>query len=72
MRIAIIGAGAMGSVYAGLLAGEAGIAPGQACVFYEDETDETRVFGGGFIDATRREASIEESLGTLLGEGAVA
>ena len=46
--------------------GESGIAPGQACVFYEDVTEDTRVLGGGFIDSTRREASIESSLAEAL------
>ncbi|MGI9350234.1 MAG: tRNA 2-thiouridine(34) synthase MnmA [Rhizobiaceae bacterium] len=49
-----------------LLDGEAGIAPGQACVFYEDDREDTRVLGGGFIDSTRREASIESSLTKVL------
>ena len=38
-----------GHIAVELIGGEAGIAPGQACVFYEDETDDTRVLGGGFI-----------------------
>ena len=61
-----------GQIAVDLLGGEAGIAPGQACVFYEDETIETRVFGGAFIDSTRREASIEASLENLLSDTAVA
>ncbi len=32
-------------------AGEFGVAPGQACVFYDDDGDEARVLGGGFIAA---------------------
>jgi tRNA-specific 2-thiouridylase len=32
-----------------LFAPEYGIAPGQACVFYEDESASSRVLGGGFI-----------------------
>ena len=32
-----------------LLAPEYGIAPGQACVFYEDDSATARVLGGGFI-----------------------
>jgi tRNA-uridine 2-sulfurtransferase len=37
-----------------LLSGEEGIAPGQACVFYESETSEARVLGGGTIIAQKR------------------
>jgi tRNA-uridine 2-sulfurtransferase len=32
-------------------AGEFGVSPGQACVFYDDSDDEARVLGGGFIAA---------------------
>ena len=35
-----------------LASGEAGVSPGQACVFYESEEKDARVFGGGFISAT--------------------
>lgn len=46
-------AGAMhmegGEVFVTLFAGEYGISPGQACVFYADESDTTEVLGGGFI-----------------------
>jgi tRNA-specific 2-thiouridylase len=36
-------------VYVTLFAGEYGISPGQACVFYADESDTSEVLGGGFI-----------------------
>ncbi|MGE5370082.1 MAG: aminomethyltransferase beta-barrel domain-containing protein, partial [Chloroflexota bacterium] len=32
-------------------AGEFGVSPGQACVFYDDGDDGARVLGGGFIAA---------------------
>lgn len=35
-----------------LMAGEAGVSPGQACVFYESDELEARVLGGGFIVKT--------------------
>ena len=35
-----------------LMAGEAGVSPGQACVFYEGDDGQGRVLGGGFITAT--------------------
>jgi tRNA-specific 2-thiouridylase len=36
-------------VFVTLYTGEYGISPGQACVFYADETDTSQVLGGGFI-----------------------
>ncbi|WP_417308449.1 tRNA 2-thiouridine(34) synthase MnmA [Devosia sp.] len=38
-----------GAVFVTLFAGEYGISPGQACVFYADESDTSEVLGGGFI-----------------------
>ncbi|MEO6394878.1 MAG: tRNA 2-thiouridine(34) synthase MnmA [Devosia sp.] len=38
-----------GEVYVTLFAGEYGISPGQACVFYADESEQAEVLGGGFI-----------------------
>jgi tRNA-specific 2-thiouridylase len=38
-----------GEVYVTLFAGEYGISPGQACVFYADESETSEVLGGGFI-----------------------
>ncbi len=35
-----------------LVAGELGVAPGQACVLYDAPGDEARVLGGGFIETT--------------------
>ena len=40
---------ANGEVYATLFAGEYGISPGQACVFYADDSETSEVLGGGFI-----------------------
>ncbi|HMK89574.1 MAG TPA: tRNA 2-thiouridine(34) synthase MnmA [Methylocystis sp.] len=37
-------------------AGEFGVSPGQACVFYDAEDGEARVLGGGFIAAVERGA----------------
>ena len=37
------------SVYVTLVSGEYGISPGQACVFYADDTATSEVWGGGFI-----------------------
>ena len=38
-----------GEVFVTLIAGEHGVAPGQACVFYADDSDGAEVLGGGFI-----------------------
>ena len=38
-----------GQVEVELLAGEMGVSPGQACVFYDGEEDQARVLGGGTI-----------------------
>ena len=35
-----------------LVGGEEGVAPGQACVFYDAAEGGARVLGGGFIRAT--------------------
>ncbi len=43
-----------GGVYVELLSGEEGIAPGQACVFYESDEPDARVLGGGTIIAQKR------------------
>src|SRR6202022_866548 len=41
-----------------LVAGEEGVSPGQACVFYDAPTGQARVLGGGFIkSATARNVS---------------
>lgn len=38
-----------GDIYATIVSGEHGISPGQACVFYADESETSEVLGGGFI-----------------------
>lgn len=58
-----------GRIAVDLVGGEAGIANGQACVFYESASEDTRVLGGGFISSTRRETAIETSISTLLDAG---
>ena len=43
-----------------LVAGEEGVSPGQACVFYDAPSGQARVLGGGFIQsATARRAAIK-------------
>lgn len=46
--------------------GEAGVSPGQACVFYENETDGCRVLGGGWIKQAEKSAQVEAAMTTLL------
>lgn len=53
-------------VYVDLEVGEAGIAPGQACVLYSAPGADARVFGGGFIDRSERAADAENQLKALL------
>jgi len=57
-----------GSVIVELLDGEAGIAPGQACVLYDGEGSGARVLGGGFIDRSERGAEAEAMLRRLKAE----
>ncbi|TCV74703.1 tRNA (5-methylaminomethyl-2-thiouridylate)-methyltransferase [Neorhizobium sp. R1-B] len=53
-------------VYVDLAVGEAGVAPGQACVLYSAEGPDARVYGGGFIERSERAADAEASLKALL------
>ncbi len=55
-----------GTLMVELTEGEAGIAPGQACVLYESDGDNARVYGGGFIDRTERTVEAEKLLRDLL------
>lgn len=50
--------------------GEHGVAPGQACVFYEDAGPEARILGGGWISRTR--AAVGEDASRLIAEPAAA
>ena len=44
-----------------LLEGEAGISPGQACVFYENDDANSQVFGGGWIEHTEQISTFDNS-----------
>ena len=48
-----------------LVDGESGIAPGQACVLYSDESDSARVLGGGYIANSQRAPEAEAMLEKL-------
>jgi tRNA-specific 2-thiouridylase len=54
-----------GIVWVELLDGESGIAPGQACVLYSDDGNDARVYGGGFIERSERDAKAEAMLSRL-------
>ncbi|UXM95894.1 tRNA 2-thiouridine(34) synthase MnmA [Bartonella sp. HY329] len=55
-----------------LLEGESGVAPGQACVVYDNEDNGSRVLGGGFIARSQREAQAEQMLQKLIFENSTA
>ena len=61
-----------GQTWVELVDGESGIAPGQACVLYSDESNTARVFGGGFISRSEREPQAEEMLRRLVANTAKA
>ena len=53
-------------VYVDLSVGEAGVAPGQACVLYSGTGPDARVYGGGFIERSERSADAEAALKQLM------
>ena len=55
-----------GALMVELVDGEAGVAPGQACVLYSSDGEDARVFGGGFISRTERSDEAEKLLQDLL------
>ncbi|UJW74539.1 tRNA 2-thiouridine(34) synthase MnmA [Rhizobium sp. SL42] len=62
---AVLHADATG-VYVDLEIGEAGVAPGQACVLYSAPGPDARVYGGGFIERSARSENAEAALKALL------
>ena len=61
-----------GKVHVELAGGEAGVAPGQACVFYDGDGAGARVLGGGWIARAEREVEAERALRQLMAEPAPA
>jgi tRNA-specific 2-thiouridylase len=57
-----------GATWVELHDGESGIAPGQACVLYTDDSNEARVLGGGFIERSQRSDAAEAMLSKLHGK----
>ncbi|MCZ7448871.1 tRNA 2-thiouridine(34) synthase MnmA [Agrobacterium rhizogenes] len=53
-------------IYVDLMTGEAGVAPGQACVLYSAPGADARVYGGGFIERSERSVEAETLLKALL------
>jgi tRNA-specific 2-thiouridylase len=51
---------AHGSYEVELVAGEEGVSPGQACVFYDAAAGQARVLGGGFIQSATGKRAIEK------------
>ncbi len=50
-----------------LVAGEDGVSPGQACVFYDAPSGQARILGGGFIQrATAKAATIKDAVRPLV------
>jgi tRNA-specific 2-thiouridylase len=58
-----------GETWVELIDGESGIAPGQACVLYSDDSNTARVFGGGFIGRSERGPQAEAMLKRLAQQG---
>jgi tRNA-specific 2-thiouridylase len=47
-----------GSYEVELVAGEEGVSPGQACVFYDAPASQARVLGGGFIQSATAKGAL--------------
>jgi tRNA-specific 2-thiouridylase len=54
-----------GDVSVDIVDGEAGVARGQACVFYADDSEDTRVMGGGFISTTLHAPNVQTQIEAL-------
>src|SRR5690606_42079894 len=54
-----------GAIAIELAQGESGVARGQACALYSDDSNDARVLGGGFIERAERHAEAEAMLGRL-------
>jgi tRNA-specific 2-thiouridylase len=48
-----------------LVAGEEGVSPGQACVFYDAPSGQARVLGGGFIKSASAKIVVREAAAPL-------
>jgi len=59
-----------GATWVELAEGETGVAPGQACVLYDGDGADARVYGGGFIERSQRDTAVEAALARLAGDPA--
>ncbi len=59
-------AGADGGIEVELIASEDGVAPGQACAFYDAAEGQARVLGGGIIASTMAAVSVQRAFRTDL------
>src|SRR5205823_7504931 len=57
-----------GGIAVDLVAGEEGVSPGQACVFYDAADGQARVLGGGFIERATATGAIDSSVARPLVE----
>ncbi|WP_332065981.1 tRNA 2-thiouridine(34) synthase MnmA [Bartonella sp. CB189] len=55
-----------GTFFVDFLEYENGVAPGQACVFYDSNNNEARVLGGGYVISSKRTAGTEMMLQRVL------
>ena len=58
-----------GATVVELASGETGVAPGQACVFYDGVGADARVLGGGFIERCERDEAAEAMLRSIAEDG---
>jgi tRNA-specific 2-thiouridylase len=61
-----------GHAFVDLAAGESGVAPGQACVFYDREGPGARVLGGGWIERAEHSGEAETALRRIVAMPAAA
>ncbi len=61
-----------GGIFVDLDSGEAGVAPGQACVFYDSDGAGARVLGGGWVDRSEHTHAAEAALRRLVAAPAAA
>ncbi len=61
-----------GEICVELSKGEDGVAPGQACVFYQDDSQTSRILGGGWIERSEHDAQAEQALAKITGVTATA
>jgi len=55
-----------GHITVELAGAEAGVAPGQACVFYDSDGPGARVLGGGWIERAEHDAAAERALNRVI------